>query len=121
MFMAGVVFCVAGCSQDPGEDLRSRLYGVWRTDAAQYRKAALEIQPDRIRFRRIDGTLEENTIVDMALTGRDDIGATLRITYRGPTGDESVLDLLLVTGKEETFLLFANQNHLIWKKSDRAL
>ena len=111
---------LGACSKDPGEEVRTRLYGVWRTASPQYAGAALEISPSRIRFLTVRGTVDENDILYME-EGHCHDGVMVRITYADIHGTESLLDLCLTTMPGEDIISFINQDHIVWKKSAQPL
>ena len=121
-FLATAFLLVAtGCSREPDEKLCNRLYGVWNTSSPRYNGASLEISPDTILFRRVDGSVDYNSIIGMELTGNDSRGASIRIAYRNRSGDDFSLDLLLPMPSKRELLVFTNQQYLVWEKNSSTM
>jgi hypothetical protein len=110
-----VVWSFVGCGDGPSEDILSRLYGTWQTDAPGYETAQFEIQKDKIVFHTVEDTIEVNRITDIQHTP-DDEGDLLTIEYKVRLGDEYLLTVYLYSRPDGDALVFKNQEHITWRK-----
>lgn len=103
---------------EPDEEIKSRLYGVWRTDASAYfqaHQASFEISREQVVFSTVEGTLDINYITGMSYTPSEQ-GENLHIEYQNSDGEAFGLNLVLSATPQGDILTFKNQKQIVWKK-----